>query len=307
MTANPVESRSRVVLICVLALAVGGTAPLAAAQLPRRTIYVTALDRDGNPVAGLTAADFRIREDGRVREIEKVEPAAEPMQIALLLDDASPSLGATRQAAGNFVERLQGKAVFSLTSTGGHPQTRVGFTSDPREVYRGLQNFFPGRAPTTQFLDALVETGRGFVRRRAARPVIVAIVAEGEELSQVRADVVMQTLQQSRAIFYYVGLGMPATSGTRPAMDANRPASSTEFESIQRNVVIGAAPVNSGGRSEQILQPAGVGPLMQQFAAELGQAQYAVTYFSSSDRARLEVETPRPGVKLRAPARIGPK
>ena len=302
--ANPIGRRALVILIGVLVVA---SMTATAAQIPRRTIYVTALDRDGKPVTGLTAADFRIKEDGRVREIDRVEPAVEPMQIALLLDDASPSLGPTRQAAGNFVERLQGKAVFALMSTAGTPQTRVRFTSDPRDLYRGLQNFFPNRAPTTQFLDALVDVSRGFVRGRASRPVIVAIVAEGEELSEVRADVVMQALQQSRAIFYYVGLGLPATSGTRPAMDANRPASSTEYESIQRNVVIGAAPTNSGGRSEQVLQPAGLEPLMQQFAAELAVAQYAVTYFTNSDRAKLEVETTRPGVKVRAPARVGPK
>ena len=306
MNAHRNARSAHAILIGVLSV---GSAYVAAtsAQMPRRTVYVTALDREGKPVIGLTAADFKVTEDGRVREIYRVEPAVEPMQIALLLDDASPSLGPTRQAAGNFVERLQGKAVFALMSTAGTPQTRVRFTSDPRELYRGLQNFFPNRAPTTQFLDALVDVSRGFVRGGASRPVIVAIVAEGEELSEVRADVVMQTLQQSRAIFYYVGLGLPSTSGTRPAMGDNRPASSTEYESIQRNVVIGAAPTNSGGRSEQILQPAGLEPLMQEFAAELTVAQYAVTYFSDSERAKLQVQTSRSGVRLRAPARVGPK
>jgi hypothetical protein len=269
----------------------------AAPQMGRRTIYVSATDREGKPVAGLTAGDFRIKEDGRLREIDRVAPATEPMQIALLLDDGGPSLGAARQATANFVERLQGKTVFSLTSTGGQPRTRVRFTDDPRQLYRALQNFFPTSAPTTQFLEALVDVARGFVRERAPRPIIVAIVAEGEELSHVRADVVMQTLQQSRAILYYIGLGLPMTSGTHPA----------DYESVQRNIVIGAAPDNSGGRSEQILQPAGIGPLMQQFATELAVGQFSVTYFTNSDRAKLDVETPRPGLRLRAPARVGAK
>ena len=295
----------RFILAAILPVFLAASA--APAQMPRRTIYVTATDRNGKPVPGLTARDFRIKEDGRRREIDRVELAIEPMQIALLLDDGGPSLGAMRQAAANFVERLQGKTVFSLTSTAGQPQVRVNFTEDPRLLYGALQQFFPNSAPTTQFLGALVETSRGFVRRRSPRPVIVAIVAEGEELSDIRADVVMQTLQQSRAIFYYIGLGLPRTSGTRPGMQDNRPASSTEYESVQRNVVIGAAPKTSGGRSEQVLQPGGLEPLMRQFAIELAVGQYAVTYFTNTDRGKLEVETSRAGVRLRAPARVGDK
>jgi VWFA-related protein len=277
----------------------------ATSQAGRRTVYVTALDRNNQPMLGLTAADFRVKEDGRVREVIRAEPGGEPMQISLLLDDGGPSLGAIRQAAAEFVERLQGKATFSLITTGGRAQTRVNFTEDPRVLYGALQNLFANSAPTTQFLDSLVEVARNFVRRKAPRPVIVAIVSEGEELSDVRADDVLRTIQQSRAVFYYIGLGLPVTSGTRPALQANRPADSTEHESIQRNIVIGAAPKNSGGRSEQVLQPAGLLRLMEQFAAELVAGQYAVTYSTDNDRGKLEVETPRQGVKLRAPARVG--
>ena len=69
----------------------------AAPQLGRRTVYVTALDRDGRPAAGLTADDFRVKEDGRVRGIAQVEVATQPMQIALLLDDGGPSLASIRR------------------------------------------------------------------------------------------------------------------------------------------------------------------------------------------------------------------
>jgi VWFA-related protein len=278
----------------------------AAPQMGRRTIYVTALDRNGRPVPGLTADDFRVREDGRVRGIAQAEVATQPMQIALLLDDGGPSLAAIRQATGQFVERLQRRAWFSLTTTGGQLQTRVSSTDDPRQIYDALQNTFANVAPTTHFLDAVLETARGFVRRRVVRPVIVAIVTEGEELSTSRANVVLEAIQQSGAVFYYIGLGTPVTSGTRSALDANRAASSTEYESVQRNTVIGSAPRNSGGRSEQVLLPAGIEPLMLEFAAELT-GQYAVTYESDARQARLEVTTLRPGVKLRAPARVGEK
>jgi hypothetical protein len=271
-----------------------------------RTIYVTALDRDGRPVPGLTADDFRVREDGRVRGIAQAEVATQPMQIALLLDDGGPSLAAIRQGTGQFVERLQRKAEFSLTTTGGQPKLRVASTADPRQIYAALLSTFANVAPTTQLLDAVLEASRSHVRRRAIRPVIVAIVTEGEELSSVRADVVLDALQQSTAVFYYIGLGAPVTSGSRPSLSANRAADSTEYESVQRNIVIGSGPKNSGGRSEQVLQQNGIEPLMLEFAAELA-GQYALTYESDVARARLEVTSLRSGIRLRAPARIGGK
>jgi VWFA-related protein len=269
-----------------------------------RTVYVTVVDRDGLPVPGLTVEDFTVKEDGRARKIYRVEPSTEPMQIAVLIDDGGRSLGATRQAAGQFVERLQGKATFSLTTTGGTPRTLVDFTQDPRIIYAALQQTFAHAAPTTQLLNAVVQSARDFVRRRAARPVIVAIVNEGEELSNVRADEVLRSVQQSGAVFYYIGLGVPVTSGTRPSPESNRAADSSAYESLQRNIVIGSGPKNSGGRSEQVLLPAGIEPLMLQFAAELI-GQYTITYQSDADRARLEVATSRQGVRVRAPARVG--
>ena len=276
----------------------------AAAQERLLTVYVTVVDRSGGPVTGLSGADFTVKEDGRAKTIERAELATDPLQIALLLDDGGPSLGAIRQAAGQFVERLQGRAMFSLTTTGGQPQVRVTPTADPRGVYDALQKTFANAAPTTQLLDALVLTAQDFSRRRVVRPVIVAIVGEGENLSDARAEQVLRAIQESRAVFYYIGLGRPATSGTRPALDANRPTSSTEFESVQQNTVIGSAPRNSGGRSEQVLQATGIAPLMLEFAAELA-GQYAVTYRTAAERARLEVATTRPGLRLRAPTRVG--
>ena len=69
-----------------------------------------------------------------------------------------------------------------------------------------------------------------------------------------------------------------------------------------RSAVLGAAPKNSGGRSEQALQPNGVPVLMQQFADELA-AQYAVTYEAASVSGKLSFETTRKGISVRGPSR----
>jgi VWFA-related protein len=276
----------------------------AAPQTGVRTVHVSAVDGKQAPVPGLSADDFTIKEDGRQRTIDRVEIATAPMQIVLMLDDGGLALGAIRQGAGQFVERLQGKAQFAVITTGGRNLTLVDFTEDPRHVYSALQNMFARNQPATYLLDGLLEVSQTLARRSASRPVIVAIASEGEEFSHARSDVVLEAIQKSQATFYYVGLGPPATQGSRAGID--RPADSTESEAGRRNTVIGSAPKNSGGRSEQSLLPAGVPVLMMQFAEELA-GQYAITYRSDSSQAKLTVETSRRGVRVRARSRVGPK
>jgi hypothetical protein len=123
---------------------------VAAARPETRTVFVTAVDGKDVPVAGLTAADLTVKEDGKVRQIDRVELATAPMQIALMLDDGGVALGAIRQSAGQFVERLQNKAEFMLITTGGGRNvTLVNPTPDPRIVYAALQKVFARNQPAT--------------------------------------------------------------------------------------------------------------------------------------------------------------
>ena len=55
------------------------------AQAKPTEIYVSVVDGKGNPAAGLTAEDFRVREDGVAREVLKAGPATEPLTVAFLV------------------------------------------------------------------------------------------------------------------------------------------------------------------------------------------------------------------------------
>lgn len=287
-----------------------GLAPALAGarQQSTRTVYVTAVDGKGAPVPDLTPADFVLKEDGKVREIVTAGIATTPMQVVLMLDDGGLALGGIREGAAAFLEKVQGKAEVAIITIGGRNLTAVEFTNDIQALYQGVNRVLARGTKGAYLLDGLLEVSRVFEQRKASRPVIVMIATEGEEFSNVKADMVLEALQRSGARMYYIGIGTPVTAGYQPPYAADRAGDSTQDEAGRRNAVLGAGPQRSGGRSEQSLQPTGIPVWMKQFADELI-GQYAVVYRTSDPKAgaKLSVEVKRKGVKVRAPARVGGK
>jgi len=284
-------------------VAIGLRADLPAQRPEVRTVYVAALAR-GAGVAGLGVSDFVVKEDGKIRDIVAVVPATTPMHVALMLDNGGLFLNAIREGAGEFIKTLQGKGEFAVVTIGGRALTLVEFTPSVATLFVGLNKLLARSTTSTDLLDGFLDVTAEFHRRKAARPVIVAIANEMEEVSNTRAPLVLEALQKQNVQLYYIGLGAPAIQGTRPAVGENAPARATDAETGNRNTVLATAPKTSGGRSEQVFQPAGVPLLMKQFADELA-AQYAITYSTNALQAKLSVETNRKGVTIRAPTRVG--
>ena len=99
-----------------------------------------------------------------------------------------------------------------------------------------------GRRPIpgpVSLLDAISETCQGFKKREAQRPVIVAIVAEGEELSYLSYEQVLDRLSAASAPLYALMLGTPN--------------SSMRDESRNRQIVLDRGTSASGGYRQQLL------------------------------------------------------
>ena len=73
-TSARAMSKLSVFTACALSLVATGPTTPAAAQAIERQVIVSAVDADGQPVTGLTAADFVVREDGALREVLRVAP-----------------------------------------------------------------------------------------------------------------------------------------------------------------------------------------------------------------------------------------
>jgi len=143
-------TRPRIVAvgISLLLLLTAVAAPRARAL--QRGIYTSVLDKDGKPVAGLTAADFVVREDNLAREVLRVEPATTPMQIALLVDNSARSnnnIRDIREAAGEFVKAVTGtgmKNEVAVITVAERATILVDYTSDQAKLLKGAIFTQPG-------------------------------------------------------------------------------------------------------------------------------------------------------------------
>src|SRR5829696_2235260 len=163
-------------------LAVACVLPAAAfAQAKPTEVYVSVLDGRGQVASGLTAADFRVREDGVAREVLKAAPATEPLSIALVVDDsqaAAPAVQMIREATETFLKELDGKAEIALVTFGDRPTIVVDYTTDQKKLQDGAKRIFPRSGAGGNLLDTLVEVSKGMQKRAAKRPIIAVLMMD---------------------------------------------------------------------------------------------------------------------------------
>jgi hypothetical protein len=303
-------TRSAAAALLLLAIAVSN--PVAARstrQSESRTIYVTALDRNGAVVTDLQPADFAVKVGNKPLELVRAEPAQMPLRIAVLVSDAG--VGGFQQALGQFMQKLLGRAEFSLVSVIVQPEVIVDYASEGGVLRDGLRRLGPrGRQAGAQLMEAVRESA-GTVRQNGRRPVILVLRVGSEATTPLSGKDVREQLRASGALLHVV-----STLGAQraPASSA-RPGISNEQAQMQDNdnansilnlgQVLGDGAKDSGGRHDQVLSTTLV-PTLEHFADELLN-QYALTCtlppgVNSTDK--LSVSVTRKGLKVQAPARL---
>jgi hypothetical protein len=287
--------------IRVVALLCAASIAVPSGQEQVRRLYVSALDGNGAAVDGLTAADFAVKEGGKARSILRAEPAVVKMQIAVIVDDNGTGL--FRVAVARFIESLLGRAEFSISTVAGQTMRLVDYTTDTRELTEAIQKL--GARPSTndggQLLDGITGTSRDMVKRKAGRPIIVALTVGGADVTPMEPDDALDELRRSGAALYVVSVLNSAMRPTAPPVRASEMIS----EGHALHAMLGDGPRRSGGYRAEISAMAGVDPGLQRLA-ELLKHQYVVEYSldGSKPSDRVSVTTPRKDVTLRAPTHV---
>ena len=262
------------------------------AQATERTIYASVIDNADAPVTGLAPSDFIVREDDVSREVLRASTATEPLQIALLIDTSAaidPHILDLRTGLHAFFKQMAGKHEIALIGVGERPTVLVEYTRDLARLEKGLGLVFARPGSGTYLLDAIIETGNAFRKRKATRPTIVVVMARGPEFSERHHDNVLDQLRESGTSFHSLVLTKPG--------EVRMDRSDQELD-----MSLAEGTKMTGGRRDDLLTSMAISERLQLLGNELNN-HYQITYARPAKLIppkTLEVSAKRPNVTVRA-------
>jgi Ca-activated chloride channel family protein len=299
-------------------------------------VPTSVIDAAGNPVQGLTKADFRLAEEGRQQQIAEIGVAEQvPLDIALVFDVSSSTVknfDFMKQAAAGFLREVMKPSDRAAVFTIGERPSLVQGLSTSEEAARKLTTVPAALKSTgTAFYDTvtaaskyLSENGAGRHRR------VVLVLSDGEDnfSNDVRDATIAALDKVNKAEDGRTGGEKLEVVGDRTAGVHRRALQNVMREVQQADAVFYSInPSGPGVRLNVISQRAEYG--MQQIAESTGgssflpaatedlpaifrriaaelRAQYLLQYYSTSDAPpgrflKILVTTPaRADLKVRA-------
>ncbi len=172
-----------VVFICVCGRAASGqdNDPVVRIDTELVTFEVTVTDRDGKPIQGLKAEDFRIFEDGKEREVDFFQPMFDsekrrPLLTVFALDVSGSmtdeELDRLRSAMEEFVRRLSDdQSYFAITSFAMDVKRLQSFSNRPDQIKRSFERIKRDRyGLSTHAYDAVDDAIR-MIERNAPKSI----------------------------------------------------------------------------------------------------------------------------------------
>jgi VWFA-related protein len=284
----------RVATACaVAATLVASALTSVSAQRDRRerTLFVGAVNDKGEPVEGLGPDAFVVKEDGVRREVLRVSPATEPMDIALLVDNstaASDEITFFRSSLSKFVQLMATGNKIAVITLADRPTIRVEYTDDAVKLKDGVTGLFSTPQSGMTLLDAIAESVNGLRRRETPRAVVVPVVTDGVEFTTRYFRDIVNTLVKNRVPLHIVTIGPfyhdEQDHGVR-----------------ERSFLLDAGPRESGGQRISLLSAHGLDGAMEKLAKEL-RSQYKVVYSRPESLIppdKVTVAAGKPGLTVR--------
>jgi hypothetical protein len=284
--------------VAVAATTVPDTRTYAQAGGRERTLFVSAVDDKGEPVEVLAPGDVIVREDGARREVLRVSPATEPIDIALIVDNsaaAEDSITHIRDGLRRFVAKMAPNNQIALITIADRPTIVVDYTSDQKRLEAGIGRLFSMSMAGMTLLDAVVEVSRGLARRETPRAVVVPLINDGVEFTNRYHREIIDALKMAGAPLHAVTIGSFYVGG--------------DTATRERALVLDVGTRESGGQRINLLSPMGINTALDKLGRELS-SQFKVVYGrpeSLIPPEELEVTSARRGLTVRgAPLRGQP-
>jgi VWFA-related protein len=282
-------------LVMLLALVAGSVlAYPASAQTSEQTAFVSVLDRNGQPVAGLDVGDFVVKEDGRAREVLRAGRTSDPIDLAVIVDNsfaAQPTILDLRKALMTFLEKMTtAQASVALVGLADRPTVLLDYTSSAVDAKKGVERIFAQPGSGTVFQDAIVETLNGLSRRDNPRRAALVITGEGTDFSNLKYQNTLDVIRGSGAALHVLVLTTPST-----------PAAVRDDNARERNIVIDEGTRATGGRRQELLSSMAFGDALNRVAEDLAN-QYKVVFGRPAALVpprTFEVSVTRPGLTAR--------
>ena len=283
----------RVATACAVTAALVATALTSVdAQRDRRerTLFVGAVNDKGEPVEGLGPDAFVVKEDGVRREVLRVAPATEPMDIAILVDNstaAADEITFLRSGLSKFVQIMATGNKVAVITLADRPTIKVEYTDDAVRLREAVSSLFSTPQSGMTLLDGIFETVSGLQRRETPRAVVVPVITDGVEFTTHYFRDIVNTLVKNRVALHMVTIGSfyhEEEHGTR-----------------ERSFLLDAGPRESGGQRITLLSAHGLDGAMEKLAKEL-RAQYKVVYSRPESLIppdKVTVAAGKPGLTVR--------
>lgn len=231
-----------------------------------RVLYVSVVDKDGEPVSGLRPDEFIVREDNARREVLRVSRATEPIALATLVDNSAAAendIRNIRDGLTKFVTQMRTGNAVALIGLADRPTIMQDYTQNAELLDTGIGRLFAQPGSGMMLLDAIVDVSRGLAKREEPRAAIVAIITEGTEFSNLYYKQVLESLAQGGAAFEALTIGQ-----FPPSMN----------DSLRnRASVLDIGPRQSGGQRITLLSSMAVPGALEKLGRELSN-QYKVVF-----------------------------
>lgn len=245
-------------------------------------VYATVTDKAGEPVTGLTADSFTVRENGEAQKITTYAAGEFPLTVAIAIDRSfsmADQLPVARSAARVFLGELRPEDEAAVVAIGSEVEVVA-----PRGTGRAPQLAALDRLDafgTTSLHDAIISSLEKLQDAKGRR-ALVLLSDGGDRFSQASAVDVLARARRTDVLVYPVALGR------------SRPTLFAELAAL------------TGGRSQHVRDARRLPDAMRGIAREL-RHQYLLGYSPSrpldpaqNEWRSISVTVDKPGVQVRA-------